>query len=582
MIKRAYKTELDPTLEQRRALAQHVSGARVAHNWVLEQWRTLDWTRAIANGMRALVGNDARGGEAACWFGYGLAALHSGGLVKARTLKGETQRYRYRPVPGVQIPDFRPSVIDWYSQLVYVREEQPERFGWLSDISAFAVREAVLDVSAGWKHFFENLKAGRYEKAGEPKFRNRRHTSYHADQPDPIRVTDRAVKIPGIGWVRLKERRYLPATEEKSHRFPYGGKAFGIGISERDGRWYVALRCEVPEQAPQARGAGRALRERPTPRVSGRRMGVENGVRVLAVGYDGDSSNVISEEGLRDDSRIKKLEMIRHRWERRMSRRWKNGTSRQSRGWQEARARVAHYHARIVALRDDRVGKFVRKIVDRGAEIILLREPHVAALLDRRTAPDPAVRNRLAKDLQGARMGDLGERLKYKQKWAGGDVELVDKFDPVTRRCSVCGVVRETSPGYPTFVCRSCGHTEDRDCANAPRNLHDYSGSNPGDGMPAERGREADKSAKGRSNRKGSAPDRLGNQVRPGAPVSDGAIDTDSHLASERERRSGAKIGSEQYRLDTASPKPSIGDRSQTDSQVLDLSIDLRASSGSR
>lgn len=67
MIQRAYKTELDPTVEQRRALAQHVSAARVAHNWVLEQWRAHDAARAIARGARALAGLDTRGGEAGYW-----------------------------------------------------------------------------------------------------------------------------------------------------------------------------------------------------------------------------------------------------------------------------------------------------------------------------------------------------------------------------------------------------------------------------------------------------------------------------------------------------------------------------------
>lgn len=592
MIKRAYKTELDPTDDQRAALARHVAGARVAHNWVLEQWRAFDLARAVANGSRALRGNDARGGEAACWLGYGLAALHHGVLVRARTPKGEPQRYRHHPVPGVQIPDFRPGTIDWYSQLAHVRGEQPERFGWLEELSAFAVREAVLDVADGWKHFFEHLKAGRYERAGEPKFRGRRHASYHADQPDPIRTTDRAVKIPGVGWVRLKERGYLPATEEKSHRFVHGGKAFGLGLSERDGRWYVALRCEVPERSPQARGPGRALRDRPTPRIPGRRMGVENGVRVLAVGYDGDALDVVAEDGLRDDPRILKLIMLRNRWERRMARRWKNGvrTLDQSRGWSEARARVAHYHARITDLRDDRVGKVVRKIVDRGAETILLREPHVAKLLDRRTASDAGARNALAPAVHGARMGDLRERLEYKQKWAGGKVELVEKFEPVTKRCSACGVVREASPGYPTFVCSACGHREDRDDVNAPRNLHDYSGgSSSGMDPPRNAGdKPSSNGGNGRRNRtarregqpSSTAPDCPGNQARPGVPAQGGANAANHHADSERGRRSGAETGSEQFRSDAAFPKPTIGDPSHTDSQVSDLSIGLRDGAG--
>lgn len=577
MILRAYKTELDPTAEQRSALASHVAGARVAHNWVLEQWRAHDAARAIARGARALAGQDIKGGEAACVLAYGLSALTDGVPVKVRTPKGTHQRYRYRAPSTTQIPDFAASTIDWYARFIVVRDEQPERFGWISGLSSFAIREAVLDVADAWKRFFEHLKAKRYARAGEPRFRNIRHAGYHADQPDPIRVTDRAVKIPGVGWVRLKERNYLPETQPDSHRFKFGGKACGLGISERDGRWYVALRCEVPDPRRQKRGPGRALRDCVVPRVKGRRMGVENGVRVLAVGYDGDSADLVKESGLRDDLRIERIVRLRQLWERRMARRWVAGhsTRDQSVGWKEAARRVRHYHARIVDIRDDRVGKVVRKIVDRGAETVLLREPHVAELLDRRTAPDARTRNRLAPAVHGARMGDLRERLQYKQAWAGGGVELVDKFEPVTKKCSSCGAVRDTTPDYPNFVCEKCGHREDRDDANAPKNLYS-GGSSPGAASPRsagsktpERGHNGHEKRTARAKEEQSplvtAPHRSGNRARPGAPRS--ARPNDSHHDPKFDRSGDVTNGSAQFGADTAKVRADDRNLSQTVSQ---------------
>ena len=608
MILRAYHTELDPTAEQRRALARHVGGARVAHNFALEKWHEYDRARAIAIGLRALSGLDSKSGELAAWLGYALTLLHFGEPVKVRTPKGDLQRYRYRHVSGALIPDKRASTVDWNSVLVATRDEQPERFGWLTEISAFAVREAVLDVNDAWKHFFEHLKAGRYERAGEPRFRRATQRQYHVDQPDPIRITERSVKIPSIGWVRLKEHGYLPSTEADSHRFPNGGKAIGLGLSERAGRWYVSLRCEVPNPTPQARGPGRALRERPTPRIPGRRMGVENGVRVLAVGYDGDASTAIVDPGLRDDDRIHRLTRRRKLWERAMARRQTCRNcgkaqsckrclvvrKEQSAGWREAVRQIAHYHARIAQIRDDRVGKIVRKIVDRGAETILLREPHAAKLLDRRTAPDARVRNRLAPDVHGARMGDLRARLEYKQVWAGGKVELVDKFEPVTKRCSQCGVVRDDSPSYPNFKCPSCGHTEDRDDANAPRNLHDYSGgSSSGAAGPRSAGSKPPKGDNGPEKRmlrqkakarstasQGGEISALGSDNRPcaGAPCS--ARPIDPRYDTSLERRSGAMSGSEQFRSDTATGMPTSPNLSQTASEVREKSTRLPDESG--
>lgn len=590
MILRAYKTELDPTSAQIRVFEQHVAGARFAHNWVLERWIELDVARAIALGARALAGYEAKLGENACMLGYALAALLRGRPMRVRTPKSEpSPRYRYAPAPGIQIPDFRASQIDWYSQLVHVREEQPERFGWLSELSSFAVREAVLDVGDGWKHFFEHIRAGRFERAGRPRFRTRRAGSYHMDQPNPIRVTERTITIPGVGIVRLKERGYLPVTREDSHRFPHGGKCCGIGISNKDGRWYIALRCEVPDPMRQPRGPGRALRDRVVPRIPGRRLGVENGVRILAVGYDGDAANTVTNTGLRDDARIQKLEMQRKRWERRMARRHRAGVLArlQSAGWHEARNRVAHYHARITQLRDDRVGKVVRKLVDRGAETVLLREPHVAKMLDRRTATDKGMRNALAPMVHGARMGDLRRRLEYKQQWAGGKVELVDALEPVTKRCSVCGTVRKTAPAYPDFACDTCGHSEDRDNANAARNLYSGGSSSGVDSPRSAGGKPSRNGSNGRQKRIArtegkpeiTASHCSGNRTSSGAPDSVGPIDMTFRAESENERSGAAQTGSPQFRGDTAQPEAEDRDRSQTDSQLSNLSAELRGAS---
>jgi len=471
MIKRAYKTELDPTVEQRRALAQHAAGARVAHNWALERWRELAAARAVCRHLRAREGVDYKGMEAAGWLGYALQALHFGAPVKARTKRGEAQRYRYRGVPGSVIPDVTPTAESLHAILVFMKGEQPERFGWFDELSAFVIREAVGDVGDGWKHFFEHLKAGRYDRAGTPLFRSaakRQH--YHADQPTPIRVTEKAILIPGVGWVRLKERGYLPTTLEKSHHFVRGGKAFGLGLSEHAGRWRVALRCEVPRPMPHKRGPGRALRDHPVPRVRGKTIGVEVGVRHFVVTSDGS----VDLQGLRAEKRLMMLERKRKIWERRANRRYKAGKKRreQSRGWQEAKKKIALYHARATDVRDYISSLAARRVVDTGAETVVLRAPFVHAMKSRgaKTGEKKFRRDRCAPDVHIARMGDVRRRIEYKQAWAGGNVVLAPNEFPSTKRCSACGHTLPDDPGFPDFRCPACRLVKDRE-RNSADNL---------------------------------------------------------------------------------------------------------------
>jgi putative transposase len=425
-------------------------------------------SRAIARFARAMAGYDWAGGEAAAFLGAGLAALTSGEIVVCKKVDG-VARYRYRLPDGVSPPDVTPRGPSIHAALVQAKDDI-EELGWLGTVSSYVVREAVGDVDNGWKLFFEHLKQGRYERAGVPRFRSSRERRYHADQPGGYRVRADAVKLPGIGWVRLKEKGYIPITQEKSHHFLCGGKICGGGITERDGRWFVALRCEVPRPSAQKRAPGRALRDRPVPRVKGLVVGADSGVRETVVTSEGQRF-----EGFRSDERLKALERRLKLWERRKERRYRKGKPRseQSAGWKEAVRWVGHYHLKVAQLQDDRLGKIVRAVVDTGAERIVVRGPQVHGMLSRNVAPNAGKRSALAPELHRARMGDFSRRVQYKVAWAGGEcIEASVDFES-TKICSACGTKRETDPGYSGWTCKACGAEHERE-QNSARNLKLY------------------------------------------------------------------------------------------------------------
>jgi predicted RNA-binding Zn-ribbon protein involved in translation (DUF1610 family) len=172
--------------------------------------------------------------------------------------------------------------------------------------------------------------------------------------------------------------------------------------------------------------------------------------------------------------RLERLERIRNLWERRMARRWKNGkkTRDQSRGWHEARAKVAMLHRKSADLRADRIHFTSRAIVNAGKAELVVRDMEVKDLLQRGAVSDPRARNVLAPSVHAAGMAELRRQLEYKQAWAGGTT-VVTGPDTESRVCSACGEVRDAAPSYPSFVCPSCGHSEDRD-TNAARVRFDH------------------------------------------------------------------------------------------------------------
>lgn len=437
-VLRAYRVELYPTAEQRQQLSRTEGVARWTYNWCLAQWKGWAAARSLAIGLAALAG---------------------------REHKEET-----------------PSAFSLHKMLTPLKKTA--ELAWLREVTAYAPREACCDVGKAFDRFFRVLKKhsrGDHSEcgvrrdggcsAGEPQFRSRsRGRRWHADQANsrdgkscPLGVEYGShgkasrIKVPGVGWVKAKGR--LP---------PAGARLSAIGLSEQAGRWFAALRFEAP------------LSERQTqPRSKGSIMGVETGVRELAVTSGGKRFGAV-----RDLKAIKVAERKLRLWERRKARRWQPGKSirEQSVGWHEAVRMVQRYHLDASNARKDLLHKTSRSIVDVGVETIVMRDQAVRRMLGRGARKhEREKRNKLAPMIQQCGgLYELRRQVEYKQKWAGGVNVTAPSDHPTTRMCHACGAVRETEPPYGVTWRCVCGAENDREL-NAARNLKNFPGSNPGD-----------------------------------------------------------------------------------------------------
>lgn len=151
LIHRAYKTELDPTAEQRQFFLQHAGAARFAYNW----------------GLRRCINAHERGEK-------------------------------------------RPTGYDLRKELDSIKDAE---FPWMREVSCKALHEAVYNVDKAFKHFFRRLKAG--DKPGFPNFKSRARGIGGFTLRGCIHVRERHIVLPRIGAVRLKEAGYLPPVNVK-------------------------------------------------------------------------------------------------------------------------------------------------------------------------------------------------------------------------------------------------------------------------------------------------------------------------------------------------------------------------------
>ena len=379
-IQRAYKTELDPNATQTRLFFQYSGAVRFAYNWMLAR-------------------REAHYKET-----------------------GET--------------------ISGYALVKEFRAAKDTEFPWFRKYAARVEETAYRALDAAYDRFFRmcrgDLPKPKLRKprkdgkpAGFPRFKSRKQgpTPFKFWGLKPEHIEPQRIRFQRIGWVRIKEKNYLPV----------GAKTLSATVSYRAGRWYVSVQAEVAAPKPTTKKGGV--------------LGVDVGIRFLATASDGRQWK--NPKALRKAQR--KLRTI----SKKLSRQQKG-----SNGWQVTRLRLAKTHARIANIRTHALHQVSNELIASCPSAVCIETLNVKGMASNR---------HLAMSVHDAGMGELHRQIRYKAAWHGVAVVEADQWYPSSKRCSECGTInRELVLGDTQFACLECGVVLDRDL-NAANNLRSYS-----------------------------------------------------------------------------------------------------------
>lgn len=359
-VYRAYKTELDPTRQQRMALLKHAGCARFTWNWAL------------------------------------------------------AQRMAEYKATGKS-----PNAMTQHKQLVKLKRSD---WPWMYEVSKWAAEGSLQNLDAAFKAFFRRCKSG--QKPGYPKFKSKNRGVGSFTLRGCIHVLSRSVVLPRIGEVKLKERGYIPTK---------GIKILAATVSERAGRWFVSVQCEQDIAVPENRGSV---------------IGVDLGIKHFMVTSEG--VTVDAPKPLK--KALKKLRRV----SRQHSRKKKGSKNRR-----KAARRLARMHYRIACIRKDFLHKVTTALAKNHSEIAI-EDLAVQGMLKNR---------KLARAIADLGWAESRRQLEYKCPWYGSALRVINRFEPTSKRCSVCGHVKERlALSERVFRCEACGHVQDRDL-NAARNV---------------------------------------------------------------------------------------------------------------
>ena len=307
---------------------------------------------------------------------------------------------------------------------------------WMKEAYAKAVKKSIEDGCTAFTRFFKHQSAfPNFKKKGKSDVK----MYFVKNNPKDCRCERHRVNIPTLGWVRIKEKGYIPTTKD-------GWKIKSGTVSIKAGRYYVSVLVEIPD-AKIANNSHYG-------------MGIDLGLKDLAI-----VSNGKTYKNINKSARVKKLEKKLRREQRCLSRKYENlkkGESTQK-NIQKQKLKVQRLHHKIGNIRTDYINKSIAEIVKTKPSYITIEDLNVSGMMKNR---------HLSKAVASQKFYEFRNKLKAKCDENGIELRVVDRWYPSSKICHCCGAIKKDLKLSDRIYRCDCGYVEDRDF-NAALNLRD-------------------------------------------------------------------------------------------------------------
>ena len=308
---------------------------------------------------------------------------------------------------------------------------------WIREVYSKAVKKSIEDGCAAFTRFFKH-------QSDFPKFKKKGKSDvkmyFVRNNPKDCQCERHRLKIPTLGWVRIKEKGYIPTTKD--------GYMIRSGtVSVKAGRFYVSVLVEIPDINIDNN--------------SNEGIGIDLGLKDFAIVSNGKTYRNINKS-----AGLKKLEKQLIREQRSLSRKYENlkkGESTQRANIQKQKLKVQKLHHKMDNIRTDYINKTIAEIVKTKPSYITIEDLNVKGMMKNRC---------LSKAVASQKFYEFRTRLKAKCDENGIELRVADRFYPSSKTCHHCGSVRKNLKLSDRIYRCECGYVADRDF-NAALNLKD-------------------------------------------------------------------------------------------------------------
>ena len=316
---------------------------------------------------------------------------------------------------------------------------------WLSEVGSNVMKQGVRDAEEAYRRYFSG-------QSGRPCFKSRRRSkiSFYVNY-ESLKRMQGGFHGEKLGFVRTSQPlpKLRKGQKYSNPRISYDGKY-----------WYLSIGYEAKEE--------------PKPELSGVSLGIDLGVKDLAILSDGRVFKNINKT-----HEIRRLEKKLRREQRKASRRvrqnikdydknrrpiWKRPL-KECRNVERQNRKIKLLHKRINDIRANYLHQTTRAIVKTKPSRIVIETLNVKGMIKNR---------HLSRAIAEQKFYEFKRQMQYKCEALGIELIEADRFYPSSKTCSRCGhIKRDLKLKDRTYICPECGLVIDRDL-NAAINLANY------------------------------------------------------------------------------------------------------------
>lgn len=314
---------------------------------------------------------------------------------------------------------------------------QHEKLSWIKEVSSKSVMRSITNAYNAYQRFFK--KQSRFPKYKKKGKSNVKMYFVRTNAKMIIRCERHRIKIPTLGWVRIKEKGYIPTTRS--------GFVISSGtVSEKAGRYYVSVLIDIPQKEVN--------------KPIGEGVGIDLGIKDLAI-----VSNGSVYKNINKSEKVKKLEKRLKREQRKLSRKYESKKKEESaqKNIQKQKRKVQRIYHRLDNIRTDYINKTIAEIVKTKPSYITIEDLNIRGMMKNK---------HLSKAISQQKLYEFRTKLTNKCHQNNIELRIVDRWFPSSKICNCCGnIKKDLKLSDRTYIC-TCGYVADRDY-NASLNLRD-------------------------------------------------------------------------------------------------------------